>query len=152
MGRNRYLGGSRLDKTTGNKFKCPGGCPCIFNSHTEVVNHVNEIHKTTLSGLIFRQDSRRAEDLLINLDSHKVEPCRELDKLIDELTLAEEKYLPLTEHGYPVKKVFEPCRQSILKLQENFKTFTQRQLSITQTILNKKILAEREKLTTTIEK
>ncbi|CAG8466109.1 25172_t:CDS:2 [Gigaspora margarita] len=128
-GRRRYLG-DRIPKTAGNKYKCPGGCPCTFNSHTEVVNHVKEIYKTTLAGLQFRQDSRRAEDLLIKVDSLKVDPCRELDRLINTLSLAKKKYLPLTEHGYPVKKVFEPCHQSILKLQETFSMFTQRQLNV----------------------
>ncbi|CAG8684869.1 3531_t:CDS:2 [Gigaspora rosea] len=123
--RRKYLGGDKLVRTPGNKFKCPN-CPNNFNSHTEDVNHVKEIHKTTLLGLIFRQNSRRAEDLLSKGDSYKVEPCRELDRLINVLTRAEEKYLPLTEYGYPVKH-------------------------LTQTILNKKVLAEREKVATTIK-
>ncbi|CAG8513521.1 10650_t:CDS:1, partial [Dentiscutata heterogama] len=149
--RRKYLGGNRLDKTAGNKFICPS-CPNFnFDSHKKVVDHVKEIHKTMLLGLIYRQDSRRAEDLLFKRDSHKVEPCRELDRLINELMCAEEKYLPLTEHGYPVKQVFAQSRQSILQLQENFKTFTQHQLSLTQTIMNKKVLAEKEKVATTIE-
>ncbi|CAG8481834.1 2313_t:CDS:2 [Cetraspora pellucida] len=41
-----------------------------------------------------------AEDLLSKGDSHKLESCRELDRLINELTHAEEEYLPLTEHGF----------------------------------------------------
>ncbi|CAG8548978.1 8710_t:CDS:2 [Cetraspora pellucida] len=117
----------------------------------EVVNHVKEIHKTTLLGLIYRQDSKRAENLLFKVDSHKEDSCRELDKLIDELSRAEEKYLPLTEYGYPVKKVFDRSRQSIFQLRENFMKFTQRQLSLTQTILNEKVLAEKEKVKATIE-
>ncbi|CAG8538352.1 473_t:CDS:2 [Dentiscutata erythropus] len=122
--RRKYLGGNRLDKTAGNKFKCPS-CPNFnFDSHKKVVDHVKEIHKTTLLGLIYRQDSRRAEDLLFKRDSHKVEPCKKLDRLINELTRAEEKYLPLTEHRYPVKQVFAQSRQ---------------------------ILAEKEKVATTIE-
>ncbi|CAG8491782.1 28914_t:CDS:2 [Gigaspora margarita] len=99
----------------------------------------------------YLSDSRRANDLLLRVDSCKIEPCRELDRLINELTHTEEKYLPLTKHGFPVKQVFDQSRQSILQLQESFKTFTQRQLSLTQTILNKKVLAEREKVATTIE-
>ncbi|CAG8829783.1 32673_t:CDS:2, partial [Gigaspora margarita] len=75
----------------------------------------------------------------------------ELDRLINELTRAEEKYLPLIEHGYPVKHVFTQSRQSILQLKENFKTFTQRQFSLTQTILYKRVSAEKEKVATTIE-
>ncbi|CAG8607882.1 27528_t:CDS:2, partial [Dentiscutata erythropus] len=122
-----------------------------FDSHKKVVDHVKEIHKTTLLGLIYRQDSRRAEDLLFKRDSYKVKPYRKLDRLINELTHAEEKYLPLTEHEYSVKQVFAQSRQSILQLQENFKMFTQHQLSLNQTIMNKKVLAEKEKVATTIE-
>ncbi|CAG8831904.1 43605_t:CDS:2 [Gigaspora margarita] len=97
--------------------------------------------------------------IILNLDilkncskvaSYKIEPCRELNRLINELTHVKEKYLPLTEHGFPVKQVFDQSCQSILQLQESFKMFTQHQLSLTQTILNKKVLAEREKVATTI--
>ena len=92
--RRKYLGSDRLAKPLSNKFKCPN-CPNNFNSHTEVVNHVKEIHKTTLLGAIYRQDSRQAEHLLLKVDSYKIKSCRELDRLINELTYAEEKYLPL---------------------------------------------------------
>ncbi|CAG8838722.1 15068_t:CDS:2, partial [Gigaspora margarita] len=71
--------------------------------------------------------------------------------LINELTHAEEKYLPLIEHEYPVKHVFTQSCQSILQLKTNFKTFTQRQLSLTQTILYKRVSAEKEKVATTIK-
>ncbi|CAG8621993.1 9130_t:CDS:2, partial [Scutellospora calospora] len=60
-------------------------------------------------------------------DSHKVEPYIELDRLINELTRAEEKYLPLTEYEILLN-------------------------NLTQTILNKKVLAEKEKVATTIKK
>ncbi|CAG8758942.1 6096_t:CDS:2, partial [Cetraspora pellucida] len=118
-------------------------CPYTFNNHTEVVNHVKEIHKTTLLCLTYRQDSKRAKNLLFKVDLHKEVSCSELDKLIDELSCAEGKY--------PVKKVFDQSRQSILQLQENFMKFTQCQLSLTQTILNEKVLAEKEKVKATIE-
>ncbi|CAG8804684.1 7507_t:CDS:2, partial [Cetraspora pellucida] len=108
--RRQHLSADTLSKTTGKKFKCPS-CPYTFNNHTEVVNHVKEIHKTMLLGLIYRQDSKRAENLLFKVDSHKEDSCRELDKLIDKLSRAEEKYLPLTKYGYPVKKVFDQSHQ-----------------------------------------
>ncbi|CAG8823237.1 37055_t:CDS:1, partial [Racocetra persica] len=38
---------------------------------------------------------------------HKVDQYRDLDRLINMLSLAKEKYLPLTEYRYSVKKVFE---------------------------------------------
>ncbi|CAG8854618.1 45619_t:CDS:1, partial [Gigaspora margarita] len=120
----RFHGRNKLVKTAGNKFKCPS-CPNNFNSHTEVANHVKEIHQTTLLGATYRQDSIQAEHLLFKTDSHKEESCRELDRLINELTRAEEKYLPLIKHRYPVKQVFTQSRQSIWQLKENFKTFTQ---------------------------
>ncbi|CAG8830128.1 43385_t:CDS:2, partial [Gigaspora margarita] len=84
-------------------------------------------------------------------DSHKEELCKELDRLINELMRAEEKYLPLIKHGYPVKYIFTQSRQSILQLKKKFKTFTQHQLSLTQTILYKRVLAEKEKVATTIK-
>ncbi|CAG8546036.1 19119_t:CDS:2 [Racocetra fulgida] len=111
--RRQHLSGGRLRKTAGNKFKCPG-CPHTFDSHTEVNNHVKEIHKTTLLGLTYQQDSKRAENLLFKVDSHKEDSCREIDRLINELSRAEE--------------------------------------NLTQTILNEKVLAEKEKVTATIEK
>ncbi|CAG8611283.1 14469_t:CDS:2 [Racocetra persica] len=148
--RRQHLGGGRLRKTTGNKFKCPG-CPHTFDSHTEVNNHVKKIHKTTLLGLTYQQDSKQAKNLLFKVDSHKEDSCKKIDRLINELSYAEKMYLPLTEHGYPVKKIFDQSRQSILKLQESFRTFTQRQLSLIQTILNEKVLAEKKKVTATIE-
>ncbi|RIB20992.1 hypothetical protein C2G38_2177846 [Gigaspora rosea] len=132
--RRKHLGGDKLVKTTGKKFKCPN-CSSNFNSHTEVVNHVKEIHQTT-----------RVEHLLLKVDSRQIKSCRELDRLINELTRAEEKYLPLIEHGYPVKQVFDQSRQSIWQLKENFKTFTQRQFSLNKPILHKRALAEKEKV------
>ncbi|CAG8814286.1 44026_t:CDS:2 [Gigaspora margarita] len=148
--RRRYLSGYKLVKTAGNKYKCPI-CTNYFNSHTEVVYHIKEIHQTTLLGAIYQQDSEQAGHLLFKKDSHKEESCKELDRLINELTRAKEKYLPLIEHGYPVKYVFTQSRQSILQLKEKFKTFTQRQLSLTQTILYKRVSAEKEKVATTIK-
>ncbi|CAG8853657.1 15992_t:CDS:2, partial [Gigaspora margarita] len=103
-----YLSGDKLVKTAGNKYKCPI-CSNNFNSHTEVVNHVKEIHQTMLLGAIYRQDSKHARHLLFKEDKKKV--CRELDRLINELMRAEEKYLPLIEHGYPVKYVFTQSHQ-----------------------------------------
>ncbi|CAG8821690.1 7118_t:CDS:1 [Gigaspora margarita] len=77
--RREYLGGNRLVKNTGNKFKCTN-CPNNFNSHTEVVKHVKEIYQTTLLGAIYRQDSKQAEHLLFKEDSRQIESCRELDR------------------------------------------------------------------------
>ncbi|CAG8853614.1 45949_t:CDS:2, partial [Gigaspora margarita] len=53
--------------------------------------------------------SKHAGYLLFKKD--KEESCRELDRLINELTRAEEKYLPFIEHGYPVKYVFTQSLQ-----------------------------------------
>ncbi|CAG8852947.1 33886_t:CDS:1, partial [Gigaspora margarita] len=77
----RYLGGNKLVKTTGNKFKCPN-CPNNFNSYTEVVNHVKEIHQTTLLGAIYLQDSKQAGHLLFKEDRIKKSRAENLIDLL----------------------------------------------------------------------
>ncbi|CAG8480939.1 2607_t:CDS:2 [Gigaspora rosea] len=137
--RRKHLGGDKLVKTTGKKFKCPN-CSSNFNSHTEVVNHQYEL------SIIRKTSVVQFDPAQIDVDSRQIKSCRELDRLINELTRAEEKYLPLIEHGYPVKQVFDQSRQSIWQLKENFKTFTQRQFSLNKPILHKRALAEKEKV------
>ncbi|CAG8785534.1 13005_t:CDS:2, partial [Gigaspora margarita] len=77
-----------------------------FAQATLIVIQKLLIHQTMLLGAIYLQDSKQAGHLLFKEDSNKEESYRELDRLINKLTRAEEKYLPLIEHGYPVKYVF----------------------------------------------
>ncbi|CAG8453865.1 5975_t:CDS:2 [Cetraspora pellucida] len=57
--------------------------------------------------------SKLDENLLFKVDSHKEDLCKELDRLINKLTNAEIKYLPLTKYEYPVKQLFDQSHQII---------------------------------------
>ncbi|KAF0451496.1 hypothetical protein F8M41_002006 [Gigaspora margarita] len=125
----RLYGGAHVNKTLGGRYECPSsGCHAKFTSHTNLVEHVQEIHRSTVLGVQYQLQHVQAQhDKNHDIVSFKETLLVELDDLIKDLEL------------------FDESRQSILRLKENFKNFNQRQLQYTETILSKKIASEKEK-------
>ncbi|CAG8753634.1 28093_t:CDS:2 [Gigaspora margarita] len=128
--RRRHSGTSYIEKTKGGRYKCPSrSCLAKFTNHISLIEHVQEIHRSTVLGVQYQLQSVQTQnDQRRDIELFRESFRKELTEIIQYLELNKEKYLPLIE-----------------RLEEIFKKFNSQQLRRTEHILNKKIAAEKEK-------
>ncbi|CAG8831403.1 1899_t:CDS:2, partial [Gigaspora margarita] len=130
-----------VEKTSGNRFKCPSPeCHCLFAKYEKLENHIQDIHITTVREIRLNQFARQIQ---LNNDSNtfsfKNNMRKQLDEIYNKLEVAKNKYLPLIEYGYPRISEFSQCCDSITLLKVEISGFNKKQIHYVNSILDHKV-------------